>query len=441
MYWFKNLEAKDFSGARAYFTDIDHRIVNISLLKQENYEKNLERKLKTLLLMKNTVTVGATHLATEFAFNFFKKHTILLNEGLITPALRRDRNDFSELFNNKSIPKDKQKELIDFYHNNIKQVVRWDLDKNSSWFKETLLKDLKNKGSVLRNNLKIEENEIENLLKKISEEKNLSRAVIELFINDFNEEHKLTFRNYRELLYSISGARIVNCESALPQENYLNYSLADIKKRQTILNEHQIFRKFFLELTFESIKNKPLNIELLDYLSFNDIVELRQIFDNTEFKNKYDTLVKDTIKLIEKDDDDSLFNLDELLKIRAELQKKFKNEIDKEIIDFLKKLKAKKKITNIIKFSKGTFSIGIGVAGIFNPIASVIGVAFDSPAYLMNSFKVFRNKKDIENENQYIKEKQKILNTIIDKNDFKDKTLFTDSLSTITNYIFSDLKI
>ena len=440
MYWFKNLEAKDFSGARAYFTDLDHRIVDISL-KQDNYEKNLERKLKTLLLTKNTVSLGATHLATEFAFNFFKKNPILLNEGLIIPALRRDRNDFSELFNNKNIPKDKQNELVDFYHDNVKQVVRWDLNKNSGWFKETLLKDINNKGSVLRNNLKLDEIAIKTLSQKISDEKNLSREIIELFIADFSEDKKKIFRNYRELLYSISGARIVNCESALPQENYINYSLTDIKKRQTLLNEHQIFRKFFLELTFESIKNKPLNIELLDCLSFNDIIELRQIFDNTEFKDKYNSLIQDTINLIEKDNNDSLFNMNELMTIRSELQKNFKNVIDTEIVHFFEKLKAKKKITNTINFTKGTFSIGIGVAGIFNPIASIIGVAFDSPAYLMNSFKVLKNNTDIKNENQYIKDKQKILNTIVDRNDFKDKTLLTDSLSTITNYVFNDLLI
>jgi hypothetical protein len=440
MYWFKNLEAKDFSGARAYFTDLDHRVIDISL-KQDNYEKNLERKLKTLLLTKNTVSLGATHLATEFAFNFFKKNPILLNEGLITPALRRDRNDFSELFNNKNIPKEKQNELVGFYHDNVKQVVRWDLNKNSGWFKKTLLKDLNNKGSVLRNNLKLDEIAIKTLSQKISEEKNLSRETIEFFIADFSENKKIIFRNYRELLYSISGARIVNCESALPQENYINYSLTDIEKRQTLLNEHQIFRKFFLELTFESIKNKPLNIELLDYLSFNDIIELRQIFDNTEFKDKYNTLIQNTIKLIEKDNDDSLFNMNELMSIRSELQKNFKIVIDKEIAHFFEKLKAKKKITNTINFTKGTFSIGIGVAGIFNPIASIIGVAFDSPAYLMNSFKVLKNNTDIKNENQYIKEKQKILNTIVDRNDFKDKTLLTDSLSTITNYVFNDLLI
>lgn len=440
MYWFKNLEATDFSGARAYFTDLDHRIIDISL-KQDNYEKNLERKLKTLLLTKNTVSLGATHLATEFAFNFFKKNPILLNEGLITPALRRDRNDFSELFNNKNVPEDKQNELVDFYHDNVKQVVRWDLNKNSDWFKETLLKDLNNKGSVLRNNLKLNEIEIKTLSQKISEEKNLSRETIDFFIDVFSEEKKIIFRNYRELLYSISGARIVNCESALPQENYINYSLTNIKKRQTLLNEHQIFRKFFLELTFESIKNKPLNIELLDYLNFNDIIELRQIFDNTEFKDRYNSLIQDTIKLIEKDNDDSLFNITELMSIRSELQKNFKNVIDKEIVHFFEKLKAKKKIANTINFTKGTFSIGIGVAGIFNPIASIIGVAFDSPAYLMNSFKVLKNNTDIKNENQYIKEKQKILNTIVDRNDFKDKTLLTDYLSTITNYVFNDLLI
>jgi hypothetical protein len=440
MYWFDNLEAKEFTGARAYFTDIDHRIISKTQTEQD-YKYELERKLKTLLLTKNTVSVGATHLATEFAYNFFKENPILLNEGLIIPALRRDKNDFSELFSNKDISKERQNELVEFYHDNVKQVVRWDLDKNSSWFKDTLLKDLSNDGSVLRSNLNIDLKKIKEICANIRLEKNISREKIESFIHKLSQKEKIVFRNYRDLLYSISGARIVNCESALPQENYLSYSLADIETRKIILNETQIFKKLFLELAFESIKSKPLSIEILDYLSYQDIMDLRTVFDDSNFKEKYNSLITKAIGLIEKNETDLLFNFDELLKIREDLHKNFKKHIDTEIDFFFKKLNSKKKLSNSIKYGKGTFSIGIGVAGIFNPVASIIGVAMDSPAYMMNSVRFLSNTEDVENESEYIKGKQKILNTIIERNDFKDKTIFTDTVSEITNYVFNDLII
>ena len=65
----------------------------------------------------------------------------------------------------------------------------------------------------------------------------------------------------------------------------------------------------------------------------------------------------------------------------------------------------------------------------------------DSPAYLMNSYRFLSNTKDLEHESEYIKNKQKVLNTIIERNDFKDKTIFTDTVSEITNLVFNDLII
>jgi hypothetical protein len=332
--------------------------------------------------------------------------------------------------------------MVQFYHENVKQVIRWEHSKNSDWFKETLIKDLDNKGSVLRNNLsKVNSNIITDISTKVKETQKLSRQTLELAITKLDNNNKFIFRNYRELLYNISGARIVNCESSLPQENYIDYSLANLTDRKIVLSEVQIFKKLLLESTFESIRSKPLNIEVLDYLSFTDIIELRKIIDNTEFKDYYDKLINSSINSIASQSEDSLLNFEELFSIRENLQKNFKDKIDNEIDGFFKKLKQKKKITNRLNFGKGTFSIGLGIAGLFNTIPSLIGILIETPAYFMNAMKLINKDEDIKIEKNLLEHRKGIMQNIINKNDFKEKTILSDYVSEITNYVMKDLII
>ena len=138
------IEASDFKGPRAYFTNFDHRIVSRSpdtaLLR-----RNVERRLKILLLTKHTVVCAASHLTSEFAYSLFRDNPILLEEELIVPALRRDRRDMADVFSGKDVPvisSSQSKEMIAFYENNLRKVVSWDLFDNSFWFRNNFLQQL-----------------------------------------------------------------------------------------------------------------------------------------------------------------------------------------------------------------------------------------------------------------------------------------------------------
>jgi hypothetical protein len=82
----KRISPNGFQGPRVYFTGFDHRIVS-GITGRELFEKNIERRMKLLLLHKTTMVCAASHLKTEFAYQFFKKHPELLRESLVLPLV------------------------------------------------------------------------------------------------------------------------------------------------------------------------------------------------------------------------------------------------------------------------------------------------------------------------------------------------------------------
>lgn len=71
---------------------------------------------------------------------------------------------------------------------------------------------------------------------------------------------------------------MVNCESALPQENYIDYDLADLEQKRVRLTEEQVLWKLLVELILDSLQRAVIPVEMLDRLSFADVMKIRQPF-------------------------------------------------------------------------------------------------------------------------------------------------------------------
>ena len=76
----KRIDPADFKGLRAYFTDFKSD--------KEEYRREVERRLKILLLTKNIIVCAASHLTHPFAYGLFKDNPILLEGNMLIPALR-----------------------------------------------------------------------------------------------------------------------------------------------------------------------------------------------------------------------------------------------------------------------------------------------------------------------------------------------------------------
>ena len=433
----KRINPSSFSGPRAYFTDFDHRIVtrtsNLQTLKRKG-----ERKLKALLLLKGQIVCAASHLATRFAYEFFEINPILLTSGAIIPAFRSDKTDLSELFARKRF---KEKDsAIQFYKDSIQKTVNWNLDDNSMWFRDRFLSDLEDEQSVLRSHISdTYQGILSNLASEIRNGALLGRELIDRLAKDLPRSEKRLLQNYRELLYHMSGARVVNCESALPQENYIDYDLADIKQRRVRLSEEQILSKLFIELIFDSLQRSMLPVELLDLLSFEDILSIRQPLMSSSFQTKYDQLIKKVMDTYSPDTH-KILNIDELEKIRNELSNTFDEILQKELPRFLKK----KAFAQTKRLASVSSSVALGLAGAVpgvGLVASAISVLKDTPALCVNIGQTYQSMKSISNLDRYYQNKQRLLQKEIEESDISDKATFYEMVGLMLQVISKRIQI
>jgi hypothetical protein len=270
----ERINPRTLSGPRAYFTDFDHRIVartkNLAALRKKG-----ERKLKALLLLKGHIVCAASHLATRFAYDFFRENTVLFRSEAMIPALRSDKSDLSELFARKRFKG--KNEAVSFYKDYVQTTVSWELEDNSGWFRDRFLADLEDEKSVVRRHLPEDARDIvPRLVSEIRQGALLERELIDRVTKGAPRKFRRLLQNYRELIYHMSGARVVHCESALPQENYIDYDLADLRQKRARLSEQQILWKLLIELVFDSLQMELLPIEMLDALTFQDIMLIRE---------------------------------------------------------------------------------------------------------------------------------------------------------------------
>lgn len=437
----KSIKPTDFHGPRAYFTDFDYEIVRFKQNKK-SYRREVERKLKIILLTKNTVVCAASHLTHEFAYNLFKDNPILLNNEMIIPALREDKEHVTDYLNGKKIIKSLKEDMSAFYEENVNKVVRWELMDNSAWFKQNLIKELKNENSVIRRNLaNLPKETLSSIIKEVERQRVLSREFIIKTISILPKSERRILLNFTNLVYHMSGARVVNCESALPQENYIDYSLADISRRRIILSETQIFWKIFLELAFETMLKKNIPIELLDILTFEDIYYLRKPIEKSSFRKRYDDLIRKSVQAIEKNNpDDVLFDINELLKIKDNISEGFKEIFDIELPEMLKK----KHIEHTKELVKSTLSIGIGLVGFIpcvSTVAGLLSLLSSSPEFFVNLNQTFKSRREIDNYDLYLKNKERALHEIIEKSSFSNKSELLEVVNLLVRSISSKMII
>lgn len=437
----KSIKPTDFHGPRAYFTDFDYKIVRFKQNKK-SYRREMERKLKIILLTKNTVVCAASHLTHEFAYNFFKDNPILLNNEMIIPALREDKEDVVDYLNGKKIRKSLKENMVVFFRENVNKVVSWELIDNSLWFKQNLIKELKNENSIIRRNLaNLNKETLSSIIKEIESQRVLSREFIIKTVSILSKNEQRILLNFTNLVYHMSGARVVNCESTLPQENYIDYSLADISGRRIILSGTQIFWKIFLELAFETMLKNNIPIELLDILTFKDVYYLRKPIEKSSFRKRYDDLIQKSVQVIEKNNlDDVLFDINELLKIKDNISEEFKEIFERELPDMMKK----KHVEHAKELRKSTLSIGIGLAGFIpgvSNIASLLGLFSSSPEFFVNLNQTFRSRREVDNYDSYLKSKERVLHEMIEKSSFSNKSELSEVVDLLVRSISSRMMI
>lgn len=204
----------------------------------------------------------------------------------------------------------------------------------------------------------------------------------------------------------MAGARVVNCESTLPQENYIDYSFTDMRERATQLSELQVFWKIYIELLLETLNIYKYPVDSLDCLSFEDIYHIRQPILKSDFIENYNKMYRIAADTISKDNSgDILYNASELMKIKNSLENQYQEIFKKQLPAFFRK----RAHNHGKKLLKNTANMGLGFVPLPFLISGIAGFASEIKSAYFNVMQVFHNVQSISNYEHYTKAKSELL--------------------------------
>jgi len=403
------IKPKELNGARIYFTGFDKKAYNYKKSKEEML-KIIEKNLKVMLLTKNRIVFGASHLKSDLAQEFIIKNPEIFEKGLVVPALRDEHNgDLSKAIGYKS-------DIVNLFNS----CISWSLKENTQWFHMKMLEGFENEKSILRINIKHTPiSNINSIIDKLKQKDYFDREISNKIIPTLIAKSDLeAFKKYQTLVYSISGARVVNCQSALDQENMLfDYSISDIENRKIFLNEVEIFHRIFIDQIFKILEREKL--DFFDRLTFKDIIELREIIENSNFILKYNSLIEKSTNLIKKKDFIDFYSCSEILELAEDIRKNFYEEIDKQVDEYYKNKVEEKRQNKIFVPIQNLMLSMSGLSGLINNTKNILSIVTGTYDYVLS-------EKDINYKKECFKMQQNLAQNIIDNTNPEWSTSFID---------------
>ncbi|MCK4825684.1 hypothetical protein KA005_58595, partial [bacterium] len=355
------------------------------------------------------IVCGASQLNSQVVFEFFKENPFLLERGLIIPALRSDRAEVGDCI---SIGGKIEKDMRRFYNDTISQVVTWEHSFNATGFKNGLVNALLDDGSILRRNLRLASKEkLEKLAQQLTGFEHLSRDDLKRCMCFLDSRSRRLISKFANLIYYLSGSRTVDCETALRNLDYLDFSIADIVKRKTHLSEYAVFWKIFIELAFESLNLPLVPEESLDLLSFEEIAKLQIPIQRSGFCEEYDRMLSYTLDCIKlKDITSVVSSAEQLLRLRNLLAKTFKETLELQKEAFIQSRRQQYRG----KMVSSTISLGVGLAGSIPGI----GTVFNLVGVAQAGRELYVNIEETIASSEIQKQRERALNQIIKQSDF-----------------------
>ena len=326
-----NIPPETLSGPRSFFTDIDPT--------DPNYDKgDAIRKLKLQLLTKERIVIAASSLFHDIGLEIFDHHpdlVVALEEGFIVPAIRNEFNGVEAFFSHKREYSDRSRS---FFTQHVRYSVPWDLMENSNWFKQQFLKALSDPNSVLRKKGGLSEKQSSEIGKQLNaiimsendENRFLQRRHIQEVAQTYSTRLESFLNNYANLVYRLSGSRVVNSEGHFPQSNLTKLEIVGNEK---ILSDENIFWDIYSEIVFTYLGTAiRLAPDRLDNLAFKDILKIRRSFFDSGFSHDYDSLIAMVKQKADISDPDRLIlHMHEISKLAAGLRDSFSSRVHSEL--------------------------------------------------------------------------------------------------------------
>lgn len=340
---------------RVYFTEFDRITYSQIAWTEGDIEKialSLERKVKLLSLTKGHIVVAASHLLeSELARNLILSCPKLLSEKIIVPALRNDYASCADFLMAKQQADTtgerelylggEQLEMAQLIDSSA-MAVRWDSTETSGWFKTRFVRDLRDDSSLVTIHLCAKGLRVpEALCRELDETQILSRGVIYRATERYCSLPAREIVNaYADFLYYLAGAKAVQSEGVLPQENIVDFSFAEFEGQTVSLSDYEVFFKVFID-TVKAATSTHFPVDFLDALTIDDTVRLHQIALDEQFIRKYNLVQQRTKEGLALSDPERLVLLmEELLEYERELHSEFSHAINGELSNRLRQIRA-----------------------------------------------------------------------------------------------------
>ncbi|GEM_PF-2918408 len=307
---------------------------------ENDSQKEIERNIKLFALINTDLVIPSNHIYSIAAENLFRSSPELLEKEIIRPALGNKYSNYEEYLLNRE--KKAGRKLVEYgrYLDSLNSnPEKYPSDSPASIFTNHSIEQIKNPESVLSKASKISKSEADQLLSHITGVQSQNDGVVYFrkFLDLSRKHLRLdtykVFEKYAYLLRYTSGASSKNCNNLLPQENLINWCLANPNNPEDfILQDEQLFWEVFIESLVKvtegifSLRDfEKLSPKILDKLSFQDIHDLRTegVLRN-KFINRYNGII-DKINVIRtsKENRTELVNYDELIALKEEIRKEF----------------------------------------------------------------------------------------------------------------------
>ncbi len=313
----------------------------------DDIRASLARQLKFVILIKGHVVVAASHLLeSELAQEVLCSHPRLFSEGIVVPALRSEFQTFEQfldmkLSEAKGTPEysgAKKRETAKMLDETVALAVRWEVSQTSAWFQQRMIEDIGDEHNLLRSCLR------QSRVVTPSGVSEKIAAVPRLGRNDVYRIAKGTgdkrfwevLCNYTDFVYYLSGARAVQSEGLLPQENLMDFSLSDMASGRTNLSDMEVFFKMFVDIV-KTATHTHFPMDLLDALDVEDALDLHHIAVNQDFIEKYNRIQETTKEGLTLHDPERLVMLmEELEQYEMDLHSQYQRAIHAELPGYLR---------------------------------------------------------------------------------------------------------
>ncbi len=296
-------------------------------------EEEAINSLKLTTLSSETVVIAASQLNYKSAKQLLGKNKDLISQGAIRIAIGNIYDSLEDYFKHydKKIDND-IRSIIDVVDNDPDKTIAWYPQPDTRlYFTETIQKELSNPQSNIYTSVPSLTKD-QDIILSYFDGKNGNDIYYTDFLSHVREKADKNTYDYMQkfatFLYFYSGARSTNCKNMVPQHDLVDWGIYLPEDESLILDSDRILLNVIvgnllnLGIYDSSIQDlRTINLQSMEFLSYEDILSLRKDIFFDEFLKKYWSLISAAERVLKERNNSKMLeiNLNSLVEIRTTL--------------------------------------------------------------------------------------------------------------------------